>query len=410
MDINQQVLIKLLSSAIRGRKPQNIETMDVNWTTVYKEARKHDVHTLLYSVLKDMEPGLGPNEELLREWQKSTLLAAVYQYQHIEQASRVLDAFNKEGILVIALKGLVLRDLYPQPELRTMGDADVLIHKEDLEAAKNLLAGLGYEEEGCSAKHIHFSHKDYPMLEVHWTLVDSKKFKTAGWFDKAVWESAVTHSLCEVSTLALSTENELLHLCLHMAGHIMSGGFGLRQLCDFMLLIEARKQAISWNSFIEKAHNCGLKSFVYIILEACRQLFDLELPEALDKSIIVNNAYVDELIYDILDGGVFGKSSMDREAGNIFIQYLLGEGAGYSHSLLKRYRLLLLPPSHKMPNKYEYARRCPLLLPAAWMHRLIYIVFRKDYSLEYKKLFLSPKATAPVLDRRSKLLQKLGLQ
>ena len=41
--------------------------------------------------------------------------------------------FNKNNIPVIVLKGLVVRDLFPNPTLRTMCDADILVKEKDLE-------------------------------------------------------------------------------------------------------------------------------------------------------------------------------------------------------------------------------------------------------------------------------------
>ena len=40
------------------------------------------------------------------------------------------------------LKGLVIRDLYPMLELRIMCDADILVHKEDLDRVRMLLISI----------------------------------------------------------------------------------------------------------------------------------------------------------------------------------------------------------------------------------------------------------------------------
>jgi hypothetical protein len=407
MNITQEILVNLLSSAIRAESPEIFENEAIDWKAVYEEAQLHDVHPLLFPVINNLKMVQAPDSALMSEWQRSTLLAGTSQIQHIYQASKILDLMSSAGIPVIILKGLILRDLYPEPELRTMGDADILIHKKDMEKVKALLEKMGYHDDGCSAKHIHFSHENYPIIEVHWTLVDSNKFKTAEWFDTAVWENAVPYTICATPTLVLSKENELLHVCLHMAGHLMSSGFGLRQLCDLVLLIEHNKESVNWASFIESIKACGLESFFYALLEICKNLLNLEIPKALQHkaSELINP--IEELIYDILDGGVFGKTSMDRTSGNLLLHYTRGEKQS---SMLKIYISLIFPAPKKLANKYAYARKHQYLLPLAWLHRLVYIIFRKDYTLSNKRIFLSSNKLLPILERRAKLLEHLKLQ
>jgi hypothetical protein len=403
----QKVLVNLLSSAIRGKEPEIIENENIDWRAVYEEAKLHDVHPLLYKAVSSIKGVHAPASELMSEWQRSTLLAGTNQIQHIYQASKTLNIFNNAGIPVIGLKGLVLRDLYPSPELRTMGDADILVHKKDLEFVKAMLEALSYHDDGCSAKHIHFSHDNYPTIEVHWTLVDSSKFKRAEWFDKAVWKNAEAYTISHTPALVLSKEDELLHVCLHMAGHLMSSGFGLRQLCDLVLLIEDKNRLVNWTSLIENIKACGLESFFSALLAISKKLLNLETPKALQPKASELANPIEELIYDILDGGVFGKTSVDRTSGNLLLHYTRGEKQG---SIIKVYLSLIFPSPEKLANKYAYARKYKLLLPLAWVHRLIYIIFRKDYSLSNKKIFLSSNKLLPVLERRAKLLEHLELQ
>jgi hypothetical protein len=103
----------------------------------------------------------------------------------------VLKVFNKESIPVIVLKGLVARDFYPKPELRTMSDADVLVNKEDLNRVKKLLKNLGYIESETTEVHIVFEHKEHYDIEVHWTLTDMSYFKGQPVFENQICGNAI---------------------------------------------------------------------------------------------------------------------------------------------------------------------------------------------------------------------------
>lgn len=54
---------------------------------------------------------------------------------HNDALQKIEAALNEEQIPYIPLKGSVLRNLYPAPEMRTSCDIDVLVHEEDIERA-----------------------------------------------------------------------------------------------------------------------------------------------------------------------------------------------------------------------------------------------------------------------------------
>lgn len=48
------------------------------------------------------------------------------------ELSVIKSEFEKNGIDYAPIKGSVVREYYPRPELRTMGDADVLIKENSV--------------------------------------------------------------------------------------------------------------------------------------------------------------------------------------------------------------------------------------------------------------------------------------
>lgn len=82
----------------------------------------------------------------------------------------VLESFNENEIPVIVLKGLVVREYFPIRQLRTMSDADVLVHKEDLESVSKMMEDLGYtqtKDEDDHGAHIVFVKPGQPVFEIH---------------------------------------------------------------------------------------------------------------------------------------------------------------------------------------------------------------------------------------------------
>ena len=67
----------------------------------------------------------------------------------LQGATQILEAFQNNGIRVMFLKGLSLIELlYKNPALRPCSDIDLLILKEDLPKAIDVLENLGYTLPG----------------------------------------------------------------------------------------------------------------------------------------------------------------------------------------------------------------------------------------------------------------------
>jgi hypothetical protein len=408
MNANQKLLIDLLSVAIRGQKQTQINSAKINWIYIFEEAKAHHVDALLYPIIQSLDTIVSPCNELMTEWQKKTVLTGMMQIQHIEKVAKLLHKFNESGIKVLVLKGLVIREYYPRPELRSMSDSDILIHKEDINHIRKLLEEMGYTERESNSIHIMFSHKfDFPV-EVHWSLVDHNNFKGIECFEGSIWNNAIPINICNVPALGLSLEDQLLYLCMHMAAHALDSGFGLRQLCDLVLQVEATRETTDWELFYAKSKECGMERFIWAVFIVCNQLLNLEIPREFNSTIIEDKYYIEMLINDIFSGGVYGKRGTVRMNGNSLLHYSYHQDTNHLLGKIKRYVDFIFPSNERLGKRYEYLKRYPFLTPVGWLHRLIRYILRKDYSL-IEKVTLLFRARS-IAKRRDRLLQWLALR
>lgn len=408
MDRNREILVSLLSLAIRGQKPDNFNFVNIDWKLIYEEANAHQILEILFPVVQQLNVDLMPCKEVFDTWTRQTIISGIKQANHIENMAEVLNTFKESGIDVITLKGLVLRDLYPQPLLRSMSDADILIHKQDLLKAKSILLSLGYFiKEESNPKEMRFFHNKKLIIELHWSLIDPGLIQNSEQFETHVWDNFHNSMLNSVPIYILSPEDQVLYLCLHMIAHIQYRGFGLRQLCDLVLLIEAKSADINWNSFNNRIKEFDITKFVYCIFQACELLFNLVLP--IEISGKANDETIKLLINDIFEAGVFGNKSQARS----YISSVYGfhkEATEKLPSLGRLYLNNLFPSIKSLPDKYQYAKKYPILILFAWIHRFIVLLFR-DRAFEKTILHLKkPKGTETVFADRIKLLKKLDLR
>lgn len=306
MNKNESMLIDILSLAIRGKKMNTAKIKKIKWDKVLKEATAHDVQALLYIPLKDLPPSSDSWKEFRNVLKMITMQTTVWFMQHNNDISKVLQGLKEAGIPVVAFKGIVLKDLYPRPELRTMGDTDLIVPKEYLNQSRKIIEQLGYYEDGPDEKCIHFAHKDCFSIELHWKLLNNGNFKNEmDGFEKEIWNNIIPAKVCGVEIYTLGVIDHLLHLCMHMAFHILNGGFGLRQLCDFVLYTESVSDTINWKELLSRSEELRIDCFMSAMFEVANQLFRLETP--LYKSKYKHKQKViKSLIFEILISGTFG--------------------------------------------------------------------------------------------------------
>ncbi|MBH1939381.1 nucleotidyltransferase family protein [Mobilitalea sibirica] len=395
MNYHSQILITLLSNAIRGQEPSIEINKTIDWYEVYEEALAHQVHTLIYPCVTRLSPKSKPDPELLSKWEKETMRSVSEQLQHIDIIGHVLDTLYQEGIQVVALKGLILREYYPEPELRTMGDADILVHREDTNKVGKILNSFGYEEGISSNKHIAYIHQYYPCIEVHWTLSNQENNKSPV-FTGPIWQNTKKSDLLGNTTYILSDEDQLLHLIVHSLNHIYTSGFGLRQLCDITLFIEAKINTINWRKVKAEVILFSMYNFASSIFILCKRLFFMKIPnDFIDATI--NTSYIDMLLQDIIHSGVYGKRTPEREACSSILRFLHTQGSTRPFTGF-HYKLSFLFPSSKcLGPKYNYAKKNPLLLPIAWLHRGIKNIRRKEFITQSSKINAIGKERAKLL-------------
>jgi hypothetical protein len=372
MNKTSLVLIQLLSKAIRNQKPDPILEESIDWNSIYEEAVDHQVHTLIHPLLSQLPLAHRPNQHLMSIWQKETILASSTQLQHMQQIKNVLDKFHLESIPVVALKGLILREYYPHAELRIMGDADVLVHKQDLKRAKKLLKSIGYMIAETTDRHIKLYYNNHPAIELHWLLNDKEASEEAAYFTDTIWENVVTTSIYGAPALILSTEDQIIHLLLHFVQHILITGFGLRQLCDFVLLIEANSNKINWEHIIDRVNSYRLLKFTTAIFIISNKLFNLEIPMCFFTLYSDENNNLELLIHDIISAGVYGRRTQNRDSSYRVMKYINANDTSRKFADFNNILQFLFPPAKSLGQKYNYAKNFPLLLPLAWLHRGIY--------------------------------------
>ncbi len=89
-----------------------------------------------------------------------------------------LNALDEAGCEYVALKGWVMKRLYPCPEYRGMADIDILLKDYDYENISQVLSACGYKSEGSSSWIRIYVYDNYLVVNILELCVAETGFKT----------------------------------------------------------------------------------------------------------------------------------------------------------------------------------------------------------------------------------------
>ena len=129
MDMIDQGLITLLRSAVTGECLPLPEGFDLE--KAYPQIRRHQIDLLAFEGA--LNCGVPKNHPMMRKLFEDYCKVLFASEKQLRNLEKIFTAFEKNGIEYMPVKGANMKYRYPKPELRTMGDADILIHMEEYE-------------------------------------------------------------------------------------------------------------------------------------------------------------------------------------------------------------------------------------------------------------------------------------
>lgn len=256
-----------------------------NWNEFIALSKSHNLSNLLmgFLVRNDLIDFVPSNQiKELREKNRQNAIQNIYLLQ---EAEIILKQFRVSAIEVIGLKGVYLLDnIYEDISMRSMSDLDLMLKKEDIPEAIEILKKLGYKlstyfdirDKNIDIKHVPPMIKNNNLyLEIHWTLLEENE-PFAIDID-GLWARAVPAKIAGVDAFALSLEDLILHLCLHLTyqHHLQNG---LHGLYDIALVLEQRQSEIDWNAFVDRAKEWHAERVVALTFHLLEDLMGIKIP------------------------------------------------------------------------------------------------------------------------------------
>ena len=302
-------------------------------------------------------------------------------------------------ICYFTIKGFSVANYYPNLEIRTMGDTDIVVHSEDRERVHKLLLSLGYKNVSKISDREWVYNYNKMELELH---------------DHLIYYEMTNDSRCDeffnvfgdyVKDGVLDWNSHFLFLIYHIRKHFMDRGVGFRHFLDIAVLTKNYID-LDWTWIKQKLIELGMWEFALRIFYLNCRWFGVSSP--LDISTF-DNEFLHEATKAIYYNGVFG---FDNEVNNV--NYTIhGIRNSYKQSYgIRKIWLFLFPcyDTMRKTKQYAFVDKRPYLLPAAWFYRGLRTLKQKRTMKTMKGIINTSFVSKKKVDERAEVLKKWGLE
>ena len=385
MNATQRGIVTLLKSAVTGEclpLPEGFTLEDA-----LPLIRQHHMVTMAYEGAQTC--GIPVTHPVMQQLFQAYCKAYLICEKQMKAFRRICTAFDEAGIDYMPLKGCCMRPRYPQPELRMMGDADILIRLEQYDRIIPIMETLGFQAKSESDHELVWTSSDL-YVELHKRLIPSYNKDFHAWFGNG-WQLAKVKNGTRYS---MTPEEEWIYLFTHFAKHYRDGGIGCRHVVDLWVYLRS-------NPHLDE-------TCVRAELEKLRLL---EFYENIRNLLEVwfADAPADEKM-EIMSDFVFTSGSWGAAESRILsrtVRDAKHSALGFSGKLVYIWETLF-PGVLVLREKYTILKKAPWMLPVVWLVRPFYKVLfeRKDLKRQERNLnALDPKS----LTARRELLNYIGL-
>lgn len=365
--MNKELLYKLINASVSSETLSKSLLKDAD-KEFYYCLKEQTFLPMLYQVFKD--------ERFFHYYASSHLIHE--QFNKI--VKEIQSILNENEIEHIFIKGSILKNLYPDENVRMFGDIDFIVKEKEYKKTISLLKNNGFVYIHLCEHHTEMK-KDGLLIEVHKKLFDSDERGNKFFlypFDHL--------KLINEYSYTLEDSFHFVYVVAHYAKHL-SLGAGIRPIIDIYLMIINFN--LDWTYINESLKELKLDKFFNIVLNEINIIFGFN-----DISFFSNNDVANELIDYSINSGIhgFGKNNSMTANG---VLHKAG-GNKFKYLLMK-----LFIPLKSLFTIYPWTKTI-ILIPFGYIYRFFSLLFNKQHRKKFKQ-------TLKYKNNHKDILSKVGL-
>jgi hypothetical protein len=299
----QQLLLCCARSSLDPDDSRWLDTIlrsDLDWSLVVAEALRQCMVPLVYRHLQGARTELVPRD-VLAQLQQLNLAAAASSMKLAAELRAVAQLLGTHGIGVLPYKGPILAlQAYGDIGLRSFSDLDVIVTREDVAAARDVLRTRGYttsedltrRQEAAVLKLEHnlplVNADRSVLLEVHWGIAPAS-FSFPFPMDR-LWQRSTYLDVGGQPLRAMAIDDLLIVLSVHAARHSFAAVEWISGIAELM-----RKPGVGWEQVIRDADDYQVGRIVRLAFALAARLLGTPIPDHVARWI-EDDARIDNLV------------------------------------------------------------------------------------------------------------------
>lgn len=294
----------------------------IDWDYVFQLARRHSVLPLIYRQLQTHASDLVPDDRLVQlkqSYQENVARNLVLT----SELMTLLRTFGDAGIESVPFKGPALALIaYNDLSLRRFVDLDVIVKKEDVFRARDIILQAGYKTPKplnedqqlvlLRTQHcLQFSRENGRMIfELHWNVASDLFASPVSATD--FWRRLIDIEIDGQVVKSFSADDLLFSLCVHGSRHIWER---LSWICDVAELI--KRQQLDWATLMDRAIKTDCERMFYLGLFLAERLLGASLPAGV-RAKFETDEYLQTLTEGITARLFSGTEHIPATSGQVF--------------------------------------------------------------------------------------------
>ncbi|MDO4835417.1 MAG: nucleotidyltransferase family protein [Clostridia bacterium] len=403
MQKETQELLGLIKDSLRGGSGPYDANETIDYELVYRIAARNSVANTVADLISS---GKGIPDTIKNAFIQQKSISIAHQVLCDRALNELYDKLDDTHIRGVFLKGSVLKNIYPNPILRSMSDIDVYAEEDDMEHILLLMKNMNYAPGVIGqGNHYEYLRDRFVKIEFHPELVSMGSDYGRTVFHKLHPEASTISSNMDIWSHTIPIDNHkyarqlvpeyhYLYVIMHMFAHFLSAGTGIRSVMDVWIMNHYYCDSWDRRAIDALLSDYGLRTFEKYALALADKWFDLS--DILDCSIDIDQERLLHFEDYILNSGTYGtiKNSIHRQLG--FSTSVTSKG----RYILSRFFL----PYRDMKGLYPCLTKMPMLLPVMWVHHAFDgIINRRKVIIT--KIKTVAKTNSNNIDRQRKLIE-----
>lgn len=299
--------MELASLSLAGKKLEKIPYSDKDLEAVYEYVKISGISAITFMALENAVDASDENSFMF-EWKKMRLNAMRRNLLFDKERSEITNFLEQNRIWYLPLKGSVIKEMYPNPEMREMNDNDILIDQNDRDQAKDFMLSRGYQvkpndkgvidDKGNSDE---FIKDPFFYFELHKFLIEERYSPKQYDYFASIKDRLIKDTDKEYG-YHMSDEDFYLYMICHAHKHFSRNGMGIRFLMDEYVFLKEKGETLDNEYINEKIREFGLEQFDADLRKVSKMAFDEDV-ECSEESLSDS----EKALYDsCLGAGVFG--------------------------------------------------------------------------------------------------------